>query len=731
MAERRVRITYADGTSEIVSESEAMAKQQPEQSGMLQGIKDWAAKGARGMGGELASMASSLSPVGDYTLDVAGALLPFVSGADIRNLANEYRQEKPLQAGAYDVLGAFSPTGIYKAAGEVGELALKSPRLTNLAEAFIQGSAKPYAQEGEEQPDATDRALAGTTQAGLTAALSGVVPAITKGAQKLGLDEATTGLAEKLRQALGGRVLAGPEELSPGAEQLGRLLENPEVAGMTPELLQAALQREARAVAQGQGGIATAAEMMGEAPQGIAETLGQTIGGRSVAQEALGERLSPDVLRGQMEQIAQPLGAKEPFLASQQATQEALLATEKAGRKEASKQGRQIYKGMLPPQKTETWVNEYGQERKPPKQLGLPNTTRIQLLPAEVKYSDEMERIAKDPTYQAFTKRVVATTYPKGESAPDIRDPRIAKQVAGELERAISNPAKYRAETDIVMAKIPAQKLLKTINDELNRLDVTIPQRDMAYKGMLTKARGLDENGLKVMRGIMSGGAVKKPGEQLFSDSLDIDTFKSITKAVEEKTGLEGVDKIKRGIAGAIREGYATKEGKQLIDAPFKKGDLRFNKIATLIGEEPAAQMLEKTQRLGQFLKFNQRVLEGPATARRKIVKDQFEGLREKDIAENIDAFLTYAGKGKGGFIRSFTTKFFGGGTPLPEKEMAQFMFNKGDAATQQIKALIRFYNRAARDKAAKQELIKTLNGYSSLQIQQALVNAGLSTSAQ
>ena len=281
-------------------------------TGYLSGIQDWATERSKDFAGNILAMGSAFSPVGDYTLDALAGLIPNVEASDLRSLANQYRQENPKTALGYEALGAFTPMGIYKRAGSLGEAALRSPVITNLLESFVKGSSRP-----SPEADMVARILSG-----------GVEAAGAGGMMALGSGLSRTGLPSYLGSKIGIPNTKMPDTvLSRGEQQIVETLGKEEVAGMTPEKIQQAIESQRLAAEAGQGGMETVAESLGPVTQGIAGTYAQGPAGLEIATQALEGRTSPETLNQQMGMIMEPLGKSEGFLPSQREGYEALEET--------------------------------------------------------------------------------------------------------------------------------------------------------------------------------------------------------------------------------------------------------------------------------------------------------------------------------------------------------------------------------------------------------------------
>lgn len=709
MADRKIlQFQLEDGRiAEFEVPEEPMLGQQSNQERGLQGIGDWAATGAQRMAGDIASKVSSFSPIGDYTLDIAGALLPYVSGTDLRNLANQYRKENPIFSTAEDILGGFGPAQIYKTVGAIGRAASKSPVATNLVESFIQGSARPYAQEEEPGVTLGERAIAGGGQAALTGGITGVAKGIGAGSKAIY------------------NLLTRPKtDLSEAEQQIVKILEQQNVADLTPERVGEALQRQEAAAQAGQGGMETIAESLGEGPKGIAGAYAQGPKGREIAIQALEGRTSPEVLRQQMEAITEPLGPVTPFLKSQKEGFTALQEMRDRAQAALSRKGEKIYEGAFKEEVPFVVLGDYGQPITPQRIGEFP----YQVAEPAIKYSEEITRASKDPLYKKLASRVIATTYPKGETAPDIRSLEVADRVASQIKSALKDPARYAQQTAIDVAEIPANKLLKTIEQELVGRDVTLPKRRAAYEKAAREITGLTREQSELVGQILGGGTLGKPGAKLIGANVDPDTFTDIVKAVEKQSGQKGLDQIKSSVAGVLRRAYSQRQGQKLIDAPFEKGDERFRKIATLVGEEKATEMLSRVRRLTDFVKFKNQILGGSPTQPRQEMAKQ---VREADeaVSKEVENFLSYASGNKSlkSGIKQLALKFISSKkNPLSNADVANYLFSQGDSAVTKLQATQKFLRDMQKNKQGKETLDRFFNGYISRELQQAFVDSGL-----
>jgi hypothetical protein len=706
----------------------------PQDTGYFSGIQDWATERGKDFAGNILAMGSAFSPAGDYTLDALAGLIPNVEAADLRNLANQYRQENPKTALGYEALGAFTPMGIYKRAaglGEAaqatgkalpviqevlskgGEAALKSPVITNLLESFVKGSSRP-----SPEADMVERILSG-----------GVEAAGAGGMMALGSGLSRTGLPSYLGSKLGIPNTKMPSTaLTPGEQQIVETLGKEEVAGMTPEKIQQAIESQRLAAEAGQGGMETVAESLGPVTQGIAGTYAQGPAGLEIATQALEGRTSPETLNQQMGMIMEPLGKSEGFLPSQREGYEALEETLQKGQQALSARGKEIYQGAFKEEVPYRVVNEYGQEEVP-RQFGINQPYRQEALPPKIEFSPEITRASEDPTYQSLARNYIATTYPKGEAAPDIRSQEVANQVASQLKQALKNPRKYLEETQIKIADIPGRKLLETIEDELVARNPDLPQRRLAYKEAAPEAKGMSADVEQQVQNILSGGPLGQPGERLMSSEVDPDSFKMIVNAVEKQGGQEAVDKIKRSVAGAIERAYSQEQGQRLINAPFEKGNERFQKMVALVGEERATKMLGQVRRLTDFVKFKNKILGGSPTQPRQEMARQIRELNETTIADNVDSFLNFV-SGKRG-VRSWivdTAKSVLGtkNNPITDKEIAKYLFSQGDDAVTKLKASQMFLRDLQKTKAGREKIDSLFNSYIQKELSTALSTSGL-----
>jgi hypothetical protein len=674
------------------------------------------------LGGALLGATSAVSPIGDYTLDILAGALPGVESKQLRDLTKQYREENPYLSTATDIVGGFAPGGLYKTLskapsfiGDVATAATKSPAITNLVESFVQGSARPYAEKPGQEPGLTGRAVSGAISAGTTGALMG-------GANLLG----------SAGRWLGSKVLPSmkqaPTELSPDEQTVVRLLGMEDVANLTPEMIQQALASQQRAAAAGQGGMETLAESLGTTTRGIAGAYAQGPGGREVATQALEGRTSPGTLRQQMGMIIEPLGKPESFLPSQREGYEALEETLQKGQQALSAQGKQIYQGAFKEEMPYRVINEYGQ-LETPRQFGVYQPYRQEALPPKVEFSPEITRASEDPTYKSLASNYIATTYPKGEMAPDIRSQEVANQVASQLKQALKNPRRYLEETQIKIADIPGRKLLKTLEDELLARNPDLPQRRLAYKEAAPQAKGVSADVEQQIQNILSGGPLGRPGERLMSYEVDPDSFKMIVNAVQKQGGQSDVDKIKRSVAGAIKRAYSQSQGQELINTPFEKGDERFQKMVALVGEEKAVNMLDKVNRLTNFVKFKNQILGGSPTQPRQEMARQLSEANKNLVAEEIGSFLSMAAgnTSRSGWIIKTAKRLIGTpDKPLSEREVAKYLFSQGDSATKKLKATELFLKDLQRTDKGKEEFNRLFNSYLSRQLQQSLANAGL-----
>lgn len=675
-------------------------------------------EGKQLLGGMLGAT-SSVSPLGDYTLDILAGALPGVESADLRGFTKQFREEQPYLATGADVIGAFAPQRLYKTlakgpavAKQVGEFATKSPIITNLLESFTRGSARPMAEEGKPEPDLVTRALSGGKEAATTAGVMG-------GTSLVGA------AGKRIAQRLLPLMKQAPTTLTPDQQRIVKILGMENVADLTPEKIQEALQSQARAAQAGQGGMETLAESLGTTTQGIAGAYAQGPRGLEIATQALEGRTSPETLRQQMGMITEPLGAPQPYLESQKAGYEALKEMRNRGQAALTERGKEIYKGAFKEEIPFEVVGDYGQKITPQRIGEFP----YQVLPPRIKYSEEITRASKDPLYKKLAARVIATTYPKGETAPDIRSLEVADRVASQIKSALKDPGRYAQQTAIDVAEIPANKLLTTIEQELVDRDVTLPARRQAYKEAALKETGLTSEVSDKVSQILSGGPTGEPGKALISSKVDPDSFKMMVSAVKQQTGDEGLEKIKNAVGGAIRRTYSQRQGQRLIDAPFEKGDERFTKIASLVGEEKAVEMVDKVNRLTNFVKFKNKVLGGSQTQPRQEMARQMNEATQTQVAEEVGNFLSMAAgrTQKSTYIRNMAKKYLGSkDKPLSEEQVAKYLFSQGDSAVEKLRATEAFLKDIRRTTAGREWFDSLFNSYLSRELQQTIVTAGL-----
>lgn len=672
------------------------------------------------LGGALLGATSAVSPIGDYTLDILAGAIPGVESRQLRDLTQQFRTENPYLSTATDIVGGLAPGSLYQslakapsAISEVAKAALASPKTTNLLESFIQGSARPYAQEGEEDPGLLQRALSGGMQAGLTGGTMGLAS---------GLGWAGKGIGSKVLPSL----KQAPTELTPSEQTAVKILGMEDVANLTPEMVRKAMESQGKAAAAGQGGMETLAESLGPTVKGIAGTYAQGPGGREIATQALEGRTSPETLRQQMEMITQPLGKPEPYLrGSQQAGIDVLTEAQARAQQKINQEAEQIYQGAFKEEVPYRVVNEYGQPETP-KQFGLPNAYRQQALPPKVEYSPEIVRASEDPMYMSIYNAITPKTLPKGESPLDPRSLEAADKVASELKTYLNNPARYLSgKSDLKLSEKPARSLLKVLDTELKARDVLLPARRKQYGEAKVGITGMEKLEREVYRKTLGG---KRPGRELLSEKVDADTFDSIVKSVEQNAGPEGLDKLRRTVGGQLRRSYSQKQGQRLIDVPFEKGDERYRKIASLVGEEKATQMFDKVKRLTDFVKFKQDVLGGSPTQPRQEMARQLSEANKSVIADEIGSFFSMlAGNtSRSSWIIRTAKKAIGTPEqPLSQKEVAKYLFSQGDSATKKLQATSLFLQDLQRTQKGREKFDRLFNSYISRSLQKALAGAG------